>query len=334
MSLKRWFLEQEPQWRRFEALLDRLDRAGASSVPLSDLRDMGALYRMVISDLARAQASPEFQHVVPYLNSLAQRGHGRVYTAPPTRGQDVLNFLVRDFPRCVRRHAGLVLLAGGLFWLGAVVAMLTVALDPATERFFVQPAVIEQLDQGVLWTDRSSAAPSEASFLMTNNIRVAINAFALGVLFGVGTLVLMLHNGLFAFGGPMQVATHHGMGERLLNFIAPHGMLELTTIFIAGAAGMVIGFALLFPGEFTRWQSVRRQANDALVLIMGCVPLLVLAGMIEGLISLNQAVPPVMRWWVGGLSALGLFAYLGWSGRQADPQPLSPPDDRAVSSRR
>ena len=113
---------------------------------------------------------------------------------------------------------------------------------------------------------------------MTNNIRVAINAYAGGVLLGVGTLLLMFHNGMFALGGPLQVCYLYGeTGDRLLQFILPHGPIELTTIFIAGGAGMMVGHALLFPGDLPRWSAVRAKAWESLVLIMGCFPLLVLA---------------------------------------------------------
>jgi uncharacterized membrane protein SpoIIM required for sporulation len=212
----------------------------------------------------------------------------------------------------------LIILATFMFLLGSAIAMIIVRTNPETETFFLPPPVIAQLDQGVLWTDRTQANPSESSFLMTNNIRVAFNAFAFGIVFGVGSLLLLLHNGLFAFGGPLQVCIQHGMGGRLLNFITAHGVIELSTIFIAGAAGMLIGFTLLFPGDLPRWQAVRLKAKESLVLILGCVPLLVIAGLIEGMISLNRNVGSTERTAVAVASAVFLVVYLGFSGRHAD----------------
>lgn len=314
--LKRWFMEQEPQWERLEALLTK-SRHSMSSLSSGEIREMALLYRGAVNDLARAQSNPEFQHLEPYLNNLVQRGHGRVYERPPTRLHDVVKYFMVDFPRCFRKNAALIALAAFMFFLGSVIAMITVHLNPETEQYFLPPPVIAQLDQGVLWTDRSQANPSESSFLMTNNIRVAINAFAFGTLFGVGTLLLLLHNGLFAFGGPLQVTMQHGMGHRLLTFICAHGVIELTTIFIAGGAGMLIGFTLLFPGYLPRWQAVRIKAGEALVLILGCVPLLVIAGLIEGLISLNRDIGVTQRILVALASAIFLILYLGFSGRES-----------------
>lgn len=316
MSHKRWLKEQEPRWQRLEVLLEKSQQA-TIFLPPEEIREMGLLYRGVINDLARAQSQPEAHHLEPYLNNLAQRCHGRVYERPPASWKEIANFFLRDFPRCFRKNFALIALAFALFVIGSTVAMLTVHFNPQTETYFLPPSVIQQLDKGTLWTDTMQANPSESSFLMTNNIRVAFNAFTFGILFGVGTLILMFHNGLFAFGGPLQVCFRHGMGWKLLNFMLAHGVIELTTIFIAGGAGMMIGFALLFPGELARWEAVRAKSKEAILLIAGCVPLLVIAGIIEGMISLNQQVSSTARLIVAITSAIGLIAYLGLSGREA-----------------
>jgi uncharacterized membrane protein SpoIIM required for sporulation len=223
-----------------------------------------------------------------------------------------------EFPRCFRKNFALIALAFVMFTVGSIIAMITVKANPETETYFLPQGIIAQLDRGILWTDNMRANPSESSFLMTNNIRVAFNAFAFGVLFGVGTLLLLFHNGLFAFGGPLQVCIQHGMGDRLIKFMMAHGVIELTTIFIAGGAGMMIGFALLFPGDLLRWQAVRTKSREAIILIAGCVPLLIIAGIIEGMVSLNQAVDTPTRVTVALISALFLVAYLGFSGKAID----------------
>lgn len=315
MSNRSWLNEQEPQWQRLEGLLTR-SQGSLKQLPPAEMRELALLYRGVINDLSRVRSTPALHHLEAYLNNLAQRCHGRVYEKPPAAWGDVLRFFVQDFPRCFRKNALLIGLAALMFILGTIVAMITIHHDPATERYFLPTPVIADLDQGILWTDKTHANPSESSFLMTNNIRVAINAFAFGVLFGVGTLVLLFQNGLFAFGGPLQVCIHHGMGQKLLTFIVAHGVIELTTIFIAGGAGMLIGFALLFPGDLLRWQAVREKSSEALVLIMGCFPLLVLAGMIEGMISLNQSVGLSFRLVVAVISVIFLVIYLGFCGRE------------------
>ena len=316
MTARQWLQEQEPKWERLEALLKRSSHSLSALQP-AELRELGLLYRGTVNDLSRVQSVPEFQHLEPYLNNLVQRCHGRVYERPAATWRDVARFFLVDFPRCFRRHWQLIGLAFLVFAIGSVIAIATVHYNPDTETYFLPQGIINQLDRGVLWTDARQAAPSESSFLMTNNIRVAINAFAFGALFGVGTLLLLFHNGLFAFGGPLQVCMEHGMGFRLINFMVAHGVIELTTIFIAGGAGMLIGFSILFPGDLPRWEAVKQKSREALILIMGCFPLLVLAGLIEGLVSLNQQVDTPTRLAVAVMSGIFLIAYLGFSGQKA-----------------
>ena len=316
MSGKRWLQEQEPQWQRLESLLNR-SQTVTTALPPRELRELGLLYRSLINDLSRAQSQPEYQHLEPYLNNLAQRCHGRVYEHPPATWSNVRDFFLVDFPRCFRKNILYIALAFLMFALGSALAMAIVNQHPQTERYFLPQSSIDLLDRGKLWTDGTQANPSQSSFLMTNNIRVAINAFAMGVMLGVGTLILLFHNGLFAFGGPLQVCIEHGMGHRLIQFMLAHGVIELTTIFIAGGAGMIIGFSILFPGDLPRWQAMRAKSKEALVLIMGCFPMLVLAGLIEGMVSLNQHVGFTLRLIVALISAVFLVGYLGFSGREA-----------------
>lgn len=315
MTSKRWLREQEPKWQRLEALSHQAQHTKAL-LSAEEMREMTLLYLSTVNDLSRTQSHAEYRHLEPYLNSLVQRCHNQVYERPPTRSADVWQFFVADFPQCFRKNALFIGLAFLMFILGTTLALLTLHFHPETESYFLPPATIQDLDQGRLWTDHIQANPSQSSFLMTNNIRVAIHAFALGTLFGIGTLLLTFHNGLFAFGGPLAVAMHHGMGFRLLAFVSAHGVIELSTIFIAGGAGMLIGFAMLFPGPMSRWQAMKSRGHEALILIMGCVPLLVIAGIIEGMVSLNQHVSVSTRLGVAGASAIALIAYLGFVGRK------------------
>jgi len=325
MRYQQWMIEREADWSRLEELL-RLSEGTIYQLSADEMRETGLLYRGLMNDLSRARTSPDHQHLVPYLNNLALRCHGRVYESPPTRLQNVLVFFLKDFPRCFRRNFPLIFLAFATFVLGTVIAMATVKLDPTTASQFLPPNVIEQLKAGKLWTDDMKAVPSQSSFIMTNNIKVAIQAYAGGIFFGVGTLLILFSNGMFAFGGPLQVCFRYGLGRHLLLFCMAHSVIELTTVFIAGGAGMMVGFALLFPGDLPRWEAVRIKAKESLVLVMGCFPLLVIAGCIEGMVSLNQSVGAPIRVLIALCSGAFLAVYLGFSGleKKESPQKESP----------
>lgn len=313
MDLKRWALEREKEWGRLEDLLEH-SATSVYQLPPEEIRELGLMYRSAINDLSRARSTPEYQHLVPYLNNLVQRIHARVYEAPPTRFEDILNFIFVSFPQCFRRNFAPILLAFVTFVLGSLLAMITIQVDNASAPYFLAPELIDQVADGKLWMDTVEAAPSKSSMLMTNNIKVAFNAYVGGIFFGIGTLAILFFNGMFAFGGPLQICMQYGMGDKLLLFMLPHGIIELTTIFISGGAGMIIGFSLLFPGDQPRWQHVQKKARESLILIAGCVGLLVIAGIIEGMVSLNQAVPSTVRILVAATSGILLFSYLAFSG--------------------
>lgn len=312
-----WLQQKEQEWQQLTALLEKAELGSFQLAP-NEIRTLGLLYRSLTIDLSRVRTDKALHHLEPYLNHLLQRCHGRLYERPPTTWSQIRGFFTTDFPRCFRRNWRPIGLAFVVFALGMMVAMVTVHTAPETETYFLPPDLISQLDHGTLWTDTMQANPSQSSFLMTNNIRVAINAFAFGILFGVGTLGLLFHNGLFAVGGPLQVCFEHGIGWRLVQFMLAHGVIELSTIFIAGGAGMMIGFACLLPGDLPRWEAVRLKSKDSIILIAGCVPLLIIAGLIEGLVSLNADVPAVIRLAVALASAVGLIGYLGFGGKSDD----------------
>ncbi len=314
MNLKRWVLNREKEWIRLEQLLE-LSENNIQRLSPEEIRDLGFMYRSAIQDLSRVRSSREYQHLVPYLNNLVQRVHAKVYEKPPTRLRDIVTFFFVSFPQCVRKNGGIIFLAFLTFALGSALSMTTIHLDPSTSSFFLPPAVIDQVAEGKLWMDNIEAGTSKSSMLMTNNVQVAFKAYVGGLLFGIGSLFVLFFNGLFAFGGPLQICIQYGMGEKLLLFMLPHGVIELTTIFISGGAGMVIGLAMLFPGDKPRWQNVREKARESFILIAGCVFLLVIAGIIEGMVSLNKDVPDLIRIVVSATSAVLLFSYLFLSGR-------------------
>lgn len=307
--LKRYFVEQAATWKRAETLLEQGGKTG-NGLTSDELRELGLLYRSLIHDLSRARSDGSHHHLVPYLNQLAHQVHSRVYQNEPTRWRDILRFFTHQFPQAYWRQSHWITLSFAVFCVGAALAMAMVAMDSESYRYFLPDTTVAQLAEGKLWVKGEEGALSQSSFLMSNNIGVAVRSFSFGVVFGFGTLFFMVFNGMFAFGGPLMVTAQYGLADDLLYFMIAHGVIELTTIFIAGGAGMAIGFALLFPGDLPRWAAVRQRSRDALVLVMGCIPLLIFAGLVEGLLSLENDVPNEVRVAVGVLSGLFFFGYL------------------------
>src|SRR6185436_15321737 len=141
---------------------------------------------------------------------------------------------------------------------------------------------------GRTWTDMEpTIRPAMATLIFTNNIRVAFLAFAGGVLAGLGTVYVLISNGLL-LGGVLGAAQFYGVAPLLWGFVSPHGYLELTCIVIAGGAGLMLGDALLRPGLWRRRDALARAARRAVELVCGAAPVLVIAGLIEGFVSPSE----------------------------------------------
>lgn len=317
MNLQRWILQRKPDWEKLEKLLDTINAYGLKGLRSDQLLMLGSLYRSVSADLSRARSNNVGEQITDYLNNLTSKAHNYVYRLPPMKLLDILNFFIYDFPQTFRSTFPQFLIAFCIFWFGAILAMTTVHVDPSnTSHLFLADHVIDKLEQGQVWTDATDASPFVSSFVITNNIRIALTALAYGIIFGVGTLFIMFYNG-FMIGGGIQVVIENGLGYNILSFIAAHGVIELTTIFIAGGAGLLIGWALIDPGEYTRWDAVKLRARSASKLGLGCVVLLIIAGTIEGLISPNSAIHPYFKFSVAIISAFALIIYFSLVGRKS-----------------
>ena len=149
--------------------------------------------------------------------------------------------------------------------------------------------------------------------IFTNNIKVTFYAFALGAMVGLGTLYVLAYNGA-SFGAIMALTYRAGFGNDLLTFVVGHGVIELSCIFIAGGAGLLIGTALLMPGDMTRGDALKARGMEAVRLIVGCIPLLVVAGIIEGFIS-PAPINPLIKFGIAGITGVALYSYLFLAGR-------------------
>jgi uncharacterized membrane protein SpoIIM required for sporulation len=168
-------------------------------------------------------------------------------------------------------------------------------------------------DKREWWNDLNDGNAAGASMIMTNNIRVTILAFAGGTLLGIFTLYLLAQNGLM-LGIIAGAAQSLGFATNLWGFVAAHGTLELSAIFIAGGAGMQLGWAIIRPGLLTRRAALVQASRRAALLLLGCIPILVIAGTIEGFLS-PSSLPLAVKLIVSAGSGVLLYSYLLLAGR-------------------
>lgn len=318
MPLDRFINERKTAWERLEELLHLVDRMSLRKLHREEVRELGRIYRRTASDLAIARAESRDPRLVNYLNSLVIRAHGRIYRADAQGGQRIRNFFARDFPQAFRRNWRYTAVSFAVFMVLGVVSFVGTWRDPEFSEFagvspYFREVVIAHKTHW--WEELNEANQIGSSMIFTNNIRVTFYAFALGAMLGLGTLYVMAFNGA-SFGSILALTYKAGFGNALLTFVVGHGVVELSCIFIAGGAGLLIGSAMLIPGDLSRGDALKSRGLDAIRLIVGCVPLLVLAGIIEGFIS-PSPINPLIKFSIGGITGVAMYSYLLFAGRDS-----------------
>ena len=317
MPIDRFIKERKTVWQRLEELLELLDRMTLRRLHREEVRELGRIYRRTASDLAIARAESRDPRLVNYLNSLVIRAHGRIYRADAQGGRRLRDFVGRDFPKTFRRTWRYTATAFGVFLLFTSIAFFGTRHDPDFSEFAgVSPFFRETvINNRTHWWERlNDASQIGSTQIFTNNIRVTFYAFALGAMLGVGTLYVLAYNGAM-FGAIIALTYRAGFGNDLLSFVVGHGVIELSCIFIASGAGLLIGTALLMPGDLSRGDALKSRGMEAVRLVVGCVPLLVVAGIIEGFIS-PQPISPIIKIGIGAITGIALYSYLLLAGRE------------------
>lgn len=285
MISTRWLEKRKPYWEKLEGLLNLGDRQGLQTLSRSDLQDLSLLYRQTAADLAAIREDPSSVHFARYLNQLLARAHNTIYSGRRASPWALLSFFWDTYPRIFRENLNHFLLAVAIFVLSGGVGALITYQNPDFKVKILGPQMVETIDRREMWTHSIvGIKPLASSAIMTNNMSVGFTTFALGITAGLGTIYMMVFNGLLI--GVIGMACHiSGMSLQLWSFVAPHGVLELPAIFIAGAAGFRVAQGLLFPGTLPRKESLARAGSEAVKLLVGTVPILFIAGLIEAFVS-------------------------------------------------
>jgi uncharacterized membrane protein SpoIIM required for sporulation len=281
--LKEFIDERISQWRRLEQLVDTASRNRLTRLRRNEVREFARLYRRTAADLAIAREELTDPLLVNYLNGLVGRAHGAIYRNEGTGFRGLLSSIRYGFPAVFRETFAYTAFAFVLTIAFASLGGLVTSLD---ERFAdtVAGGLREKIIRHEDWTLTINGQNQIASVaIQQNNIRVAVLAFAGGIFLGIGTLLILAQNGLM-LGAVIALAIRYDFSAILI-FMAGHGVLELSAIFISGGAGFLLGKALLAPGDLTRTDALVANGRRALVLVLGCAAMLVIAGLIEGFIS-------------------------------------------------
>ena len=317
MDERNFVAGSQTTWRRLGEAVALSSQHGVSRLGAQELKRMHEDYRTVAADLAYAQTHFPGSAATAHLNSLVARTHAELYGTPPQRASALWHFLTSGYPRLVRRHWRPVLFAAALLVVSSVCGFAASYANPPLARVMV-PAqirdVVPEAGRGEVDLISPAEAPAMSAFITVNNVRVSFMAFAGGMTFGVITVYALLLNGAM-LGVLAGVAQQAGAGLDFWALIVPHGALELPAIVLAGGSGLLLAQALLFPGDLPRAAALRAVTGDALKLVLGAVPLLVIAGLIEGFIT-PRAHAVELKLAIGLSMAVLLAAYVGLPGRR------------------
>jgi len=313
MNLQRWIARREQSWKQLDALLKKVERKGLKTLSAQQIETLASLYRSVSADLARARTHQVGELVIQNLQSLTSRSYSQIYQG--SRRQEwrsVWDFVLWGFPAVVQRSRGYIALATALFLVAGLVSWWLSWQDPTFIALVVPQELISQVrDRQELWMGSIiGIEPFASTSIMINNIRVAFSALAGGMTAGVLTTYIMLLNGIM-IGTIGALVGQNNLAYPFWAFVFPHGALELPAIFLAAAAGFLLARAILFPGLYRRTDALKLYGQQAAQLIFGVVPLLTIAGIIEGFFSPNPAIPELVKYGTGTALLMGLILYLG-----------------------
>ncbi len=280
MTLERFIDARGAVWRELELLVAEAGRRPERLGPERALR-LGALYRAAAADLATARRRFPGDPAIARLEALVGRARHLVYDARTRRGS-VLRFLAHDYWRLIAERPLALAIAALLLFGAAGLGALWSLHDPGAASGVVPAAFRPATQPGHPWHDMT--AGEQAAFtteIFTNNIQVTLLAFAGGITAGILTALALLYNGLLlgVIAGLMGGA---GNGVGFVDLVTAHGVLELSCILVAGAAGLRVGWAIVDPGHDLRRRSLQREARRAILIAVGTAPWLVLAGIVEG----------------------------------------------------
>ena len=318
-ALERWLEGRIERWKWLD---ERCRRAGKSD-PDSGKEEVEFVegFRALGRDLALARSALPDTPLTRYLGSLSVRCREEIYAEPGSLWRSLKHTALHAVPQVVRELRGVIVSTILLFMLSIFCGWWLVNTFPELVSLFASQKMIDTVQSGELWTDDLlNILPSSvlAFSIITNNVVVTLTAFVLGAFYGLGTFYIITMNGLM-LGGIFAFTGRYGLDQRLLEFIVAHGVVELSVICLAGAAGLCLGEALMRPGERSRMDAFRDAVSRAGSLLIIAIPFLVGAGLIEGYISPNDNFSFAVKLMTGlAYGAVFWFVMVGgfWRVRQ------------------
>ena len=287
MRLAAFIEENKKNWLLFEDILNKRKRI--------DPEKLTELYISISDNLSYAATYFPDSDIVPYLNNLASKAHQKIYRNKYEGGNRMYRFFKEEFPLHFYHYRKYLLISFLIFVFFAFTGWYSVYNDESFVRLILGDAYVNMTLENIDKGDPMAVYKQGSSLNMflgitINNIMVAVKAFALGVFLGIGTLYIMMYNGVM-LGSFLAFFAKKGLLWESFRTIWIHGTIEIFMIIMAGAAGLVLGASLLFPGTYTRLESFKRGAKSGLKILVSTIPFFIIAGFLEGFVTKHTEMP-------------------------------------------
>lgn len=321
-------------WDRLGASVQEARRAGVTRLGAQSLRQLYEDYRHTAADLAYAQTHFPSSRIEIHLNQLVGQAHAELYGSSPRRLRGFLHFIAVGYPVLVRKYWRPVVLSALLLFGAAALGFLFVYINYPLARLFLpaqfRDGIGDSIAQGAdARAMMVSFAPVLSAGITVNNLLVALQAFAGGMTFGVLTVYALVTNGLL-LGALAGIFTQGGEALSFWSLIIPHGSLELPAIALAGAGGLLLARALISPGDLPRTTALKEIAPDAMKIVLGAVPLFIIAGIIEAFFT-PTAVDATLKVVFGVLATALMLAYILLPGRGSTSESVDEADEAGAT---
>jgi uncharacterized membrane protein SpoIIM required for sporulation len=298
--------------REGQFIKQNITRWKSYEIPTEDPDELAKRFTYLVDDLAFAKTFYPHSNTTRYINGMAASIYLSIYRNKKEKKNRFAAFWALELPLIMKKYQRNLLFAFLFFVLFVVIGVFSAMQDQSFVRAVLSDGYVEMTEQNIANGNPFGVYKQENELLMfftitLNNIAVSFNAFAMGIFASVGTLYILFKNGLM-FGVFEYMFFEHGLGIKFILVVFIHGTLELSAIVIASCAGLVMGNALLFPKTYTRLQSLTRAAKDAIKIVVGLIPVFIVAAFFESYVTRHTEMPV----WLSLLILSGSLAFILW----------------------
>lgn len=280
MQETKFIKKHSDTWGKLESLSSIINKKGIKSLSSNQIKDFLNIFRQCSHHLAYARTHYPNSNVINYLNNLISKGHSHVYAVKKSSFRDFKDYILSGFPELLKKNRIYLLESFGFFTLGIIISFLFVLYKPEQAYLFLPGDLVDSIKANRLGGGEWNY-PLMSSYIMINNITVALRAFVLGITLGLGTIYVLFFNGTM-MGALTALVYLYADPIKYWSLILPHGIIELSAIFISGTAGLIIAKSILLPGKYSRKHALIAGCKQAVSLIVGVIFMLIIAGIIEG----------------------------------------------------